>query len=122
MNINSDDGDLELRRKKFEKDLADEQTRVAQQTPEKEYFKNLAKTPLEKELEKKENSRGKIGEYVRISSEFFSAIIVGIILGYASDRLLGTNPWGLIIFVILGFCAGVLNLLRYTNDAKKNKQ
>ncbi|MDN5249439.1 AtpZ/AtpI family protein [Bartonella sp. TP] len=121
MKMNSDDSDLELRRKKFEHDLSDEQTRLGREAPGKEYFRTLAKTPLEKELEKKENSMGKVSEYIRISSEFFSAIIVGIALGYASDKLLGTNPWGLIVFVLLGFCAGVLNLLRYTNDAKKNK-
>jgi len=28
------------------------------------------------------------------------------------DRLAGTSPWGLIIFLLLGFCAGVLNVLR----------
>jgi ATP synthase protein I len=26
----------------------------------------------------------------------------------------GTSPWGLIVFLLLGFCAGVLNVLRST--------
>ena len=33
-------------------------------------------------------------------------------LGWLFDKMLGTSPWGLIVFLILGFCAGVLNVLR----------
>lgn len=28
------------------------------------------------------------------------------------DRLIGTSPWGMIIFLLLGFGAGVLNVMR----------
>ena len=51
---------------------------------------------------------------LKISSEFISAIVVGGLLGYLLDFFLPTKPWGLIIFVLLGFCAGVLNVLRTT--------
>ena len=34
------------------------------------------------------------------------------ILGWLVDRLFGTSPWGLIVCLILGFCAGMLNLMR----------
>ena len=33
-------------------------------------------------------------------------------LGWGLDRLAGTSPWGLIGFLLLGFCAGVLNVVR----------
>ncbi|OCW55565.1 AtpZ/AtpI family protein [Hoeflea olei] len=51
---------------------------------------------------------------VKLSSEFIAGVIVGAVLGYGIDRLAGTTPWGLIVFLILGFCAGVLNILRST--------
>lgn len=49
---------------------------------------------------------------MKISSEFLSAIIVGAVLGFVFDRLAGTSPWGLVVLLLLGFCAGVLNVLR----------
>ncbi|MFK0165756.1 AtpZ/AtpI family protein [Rhizobium sp. NPDC090279] len=49
---------------------------------------------------------------MKLSSEFIAAIIVGAVLGYVFDRFVGTTPWGMIILLLLGFCAGVLNVLR----------
>ncbi|MGG7516441.1 AtpZ/AtpI family protein [Allorhizobium undicola] len=57
-------------------------------------------------------SRKGFGEAMKLSSEFLSAVIVGALLGYLLDRFAGTSPWGLIILLLLGFCAGVLNVLR----------
>jgi len=51
---------------------------------------------------------------VKLSSEFIAGVVVGVVLGYLFDRFLGTSPWGLIVFLLLGFCAGVLNVLRST--------
>ncbi|MCA8898652.1 MAG: AtpZ/AtpI family protein [Brucellaceae bacterium] len=52
------------------------------------------------------------GNALRLSSEFIAAIVVGAGLGWFIDRLAGTSPLGLIVFLLLGFCAGVLNVLR----------
>ena len=49
---------------------------------------------------------------VKLSSEFIAAIIVGALLGYLLDHFVGTGPWGMIVLLLLGFCAGVLNVLR----------
>jgi ATP synthase protein I len=49
---------------------------------------------------------------VRLSSEFVAGILVGAGIGWIIDRVVGTSPWGLIVFLLLGFCAGVLNILR----------
>lgn len=48
----------------------------------------------------------------RLSTEFVSAIVVGLVFGYGLDWLLGTLPLFLMIFLLLGFAAGVLNVLR----------
>lgn len=61
-----------------------------------------------------EVSRKGYSQALKISSEFISAIVVGGLLGYLLDYFLPTKPWGLIVFVLLGFCAGVMNVLRVT--------
>jgi ATP synthase protein I len=52
------------------------------------------------------------GHALRLSSEFIAGILVGVGLGWVIDRVAGTSPWGLIVFLLLGFGAGVLNVLR----------
>ncbi|NTF41069.1 AtpZ/AtpI family protein [Rhizobium rhizogenes] len=59
-----------------------------------------------------EVSRKGYAQAMKLSSEFIAAIIVGAVLGYVLDRFAGTAPWGMIILLLLGFCAGVLNVLR----------
>lgn len=49
---------------------------------------------------------------MRLSAELVGGVVVGFILGWLFDRGLGTSPWGLIVFVLLGFTAGVLNVMR----------
>ncbi len=49
---------------------------------------------------------------LRLSSEFVAGIVVGGLIGWLIDRVAGVSPWGLIVFVLLGFVAGTLNVLR----------
>jgi ATP synthase protein I len=48
----------------------------------------------------------------RLSSELVAGVVVGAGLGWLIDRWLGVSPWGLIVFLLLGFAAGVLNVMR----------
>jgi len=48
----------------------------------------------------------------RLSSELVAGVLVGAGLGWLIDRLLGISPWGLIVFLLLGFAAGVVNVMR----------
>jgi ATP synthase protein I len=48
----------------------------------------------------------------RLSSELVAGVVVGAGLGWLIDRGLGISPWGLIVFLLLGFAAGVLNVMR----------
>ena len=52
------------------------------------------------------------GQALKLSSEFIAGIAVGAGIGWAIDRVAGTSPWGLIVFLLLGFAAGVLNVMR----------
>ena len=66
----------------------------------------------EREQAAKSGGNAGYGEALKLSSEFVAGVAVGAIIGWLVDRLAGVSPWGLIIFLLLGFGAGVLNVLR----------
>ena len=41
-----------------------------------------------------------------------SSIAVGLLIGYYLDKWLGTDPWLLIVFLLLGIFSGFYSLLR----------
>ncbi len=49
---------------------------------------------------------------LRLAADFIAGVVLGAALGWGVDRWLGTSPWGLIVFLLLGFAAGVLSVLR----------
>ncbi len=49
---------------------------------------------------------------MRMASEMVGAVLVGAAIGYGLDVLLGSKPWLLLLFFVLGFAAGVLNVMR----------
>ena len=48
----------------------------------------------------------------RLSSELIAGVLVGAGIGWLIDRGLGSLPWGMFVFALLGFTAGVLNVIR----------
>lgn len=56
------------------------------------------------------------GQAIKLSSEFIAGVAVGVGLGWVIDNVAGTSPWGLIVFLLLGFAAGVLNVMRATGQ------
>lgn len=48
----------------------------------------------------------------RLSSELVAGVAVGAGIGWGFDRLLSTSPFGFIVFLLLGFVAGVFNVVR----------
>ena len=57
----------------------------------------------------------------RLSSELVGGVIGGALIGYLLDRWLQIAPWGMIVFVLLGFAAGVLNVMRAAGLAAGGK-
>ena len=55
-------------------------------------------------------------EGFKIASEFVAGVLVGTAIGYGIDSLFGTTPFGLIVFLLIGFAAGVLNVIRATAE------
>lgn len=65
-----------------------------------------------------------LGIAMRLSTEFVAGVLAGGLLGWGCDRLLGTKPWGLIVLLVLGFGAGIYNVMRVSGffpaaDTKK---
>jgi ATP synthase protein I len=48
----------------------------------------------------------------RLSTELVAGVAVGAGIGWGFDRLLSTSPFGFIVFLLLGFVAGVVNVVR----------
>jgi ATP synthase protein I len=49
---------------------------------------------------------------LRLSTELVAGVIAGAVIGWLLDRWLGISPWGFIVFLLLGFAAGMLNVMR----------
>ncbi len=55
---------------------------------------------------------------MRLGADFVAGVILGAALGWGVDRLFGTSPWGLTVFLLLGFVAGILTVLRSAGMVK----
>jgi ATP synthase protein I len=54
----------------------------------------------------------KLAELSSLGLMLPSSIAVGLFIGYQLDKLLGTRPWLLILFFLLGAVSGFYSLLR----------
>ena len=53
-----------------------------------------------------------MGRGFQLSSELIAGVVVGALIGWGFDKLLSTSPFGMIVFLLLGFTAGVVNVIR----------
>ncbi len=56
--------------------------------------------------------RSGLAAALRLAAEMVSALIVGGAMGWFLDRWLDTKPWFLLVFLLLGAAAGMLNAYR----------
>ncbi|MFG1181081.1 AtpZ/AtpI family protein [Xanthobacter versatilis] len=54
----------------------------------------------------------------RLGAEFVSGVLVGSLIGYGIDRFFSIAPWGMIVFTLFGFAAGVTNMLRASGEGR----
>jgi ATP synthase protein I len=58
---------------------------------------------------------GRAYDYLSNSSvglELGISVIIGMLFGYWLDRQIGTEPWMMLLFLVLGFVAGMRGVLR----------
>lgn len=53
---------------------------------------------------------------MRIGVEIVAALIVGVGFGLLLDSWLGTKPWFMLVFFVLGAAAGMFNVYRVVRD------
>ena len=64
----------------------------------------------------------KVAEVSSLGLVLPSSIAIGLFMGYFLDKLLGTHPWMLIIFLLFGIASGFYSLIRGLNKyLDKNK-
>jgi ATP synthase protein I len=56
---------------------------------------------------------------LRLGSEFIAAILVGAGIGYLLDLWLRTGPWIMLVMLLVGFAAGVLNVTRSASEMNR---
>jgi ATP synthase protein I len=80
--------------------------------------RNQAARPSEGPAEDRATTAAGYARGLRLSSELVAGVVVGAGLGLLIDHWLGSSPWGLIVFLLLGFAAGMLNVIRsaYAKD------
>lgn len=67
-----------------------------------------------------------MGTGFRVASELAAAIMVGGFIGWTLDKWMGTSPWFLLVFLVLGIIAGFWNVYKLAAaptgvDAPDNK-
>lgn len=67
---------------------------------------------MEPEREEGKPKFRKIAELSTLGLMLPSSIAVGLFFGYYLDKFLGTEPWMLLIFLLLGVASGFMSLLR----------
>lgn len=62
------------------------------------------------------------GIATRLVAELVSGLVVGGGIGWLLDRWLGTSPWLLVVFFILGVVAGITNVFRAARKMNKPRE
>lgn len=89
-----------------EDDLSERRERLSQSLEKRRDQEELVKRKA------RSNDASGYAQAMRLSTDFVAGVVVGSGIGWFVDQWLDTTPWGLIVFLLLGFVAGVLNVLR----------
>lgn len=57
----------------------------------------------------------------RMVTELVAGLLIGFGIGYGLDALLGTKPWLMVLFIFLGFAAGVKTMMRSAQEIQERK-
>ena len=57
----------------------------------------------------------------RMVIELVAGLGIGFGIGYGLDSLLGTRPWLMVVFTLLGFVAGVKTMIRSAQEVQRKQ-
>lgn len=57
----------------------------------------------------------------RLGSEFVAGVLVGAAIGWGIDQMFDLAPWGILVFTLIGFGAGVVNMMRAAGEIGRKK-
>ena len=57
----------------------------------------------------------------RMVIELVAGLGIGFGMGYGLDALFGTSPWLMIVFIFLGFAAGVKTMMRSAEEVQSKR-
>ncbi len=66
------------------------------------------------------NSPRPLGKVMKIVVEIVAAMGIGLVIGILIDNYFETKPIFIIVFFLLGSCAGILNVFRVAKSLQKN--
>ena len=61
-----------------------------------------------------------LGKYSALGLEMAISVVIGMAIGYYLDKWLGTSPWLTIVWIGIGFAAGVRSLYRAAVRSEKD--
>ena len=74
-------------------------------------------TEIWRKQQKKETAKG-LSLALRVSVELVSALVIGFGIGWLLDEFFGTQPWLMLVFILFGGAAGILNVYRHASGHK----
>ena len=63
-----------------------------------------------------------LGKALRLATELVAGVAVGGFIGWALDRLFGLAPFLMVVFLILGAAAGIMNVVRAGRCRPRRRQ
>lgn len=80
--------------------------------PPDDFGTRLSRARARREPKAGAPSSNLVGLAYRVVTELVAGVLIGAGIGWALDKWLGTSPWCLIGFFLLGTAAGFVNVMR----------